>query len=54
MADDFKGHFEMQNGALCHPLTVLDDHSRFLVGLQACQVERSKRVKIHLTRIFEE
>jgi len=51
---DFKGHFEMQNGALCHPLTVLDDHSRFLIGLQACQVERSKRVKIHLTRIFEE
>lgn len=28
---DFKGHFEMTNGSLCHPLTVLDDHSRFVV-----------------------
>jgi transposase InsO family protein len=51
---DFKGHFEMQNGARCHPLTVLDDHSRFLVGLQACPAERSKRVKIQLEHIFEQ
>jgi transposase InsO family protein len=28
---DFKGHFEILNGR-CHPLTVLDDHSRFCVG----------------------
>jgi transposase InsO family protein len=51
---DFKGHFEMANGALCHPLTVLDDHSRFLVGLKACQAERSKTVKPRLESIFEE
>jgi transposase InsO family protein len=51
---DFKGHFEMANGALCHPLTVLDDHSRFLLGLKACQAERSKTVKYHLESIFEE
>lgn len=51
---DFKGHFEMVNGALCHPLTILDDHSRFLVGLKACQAERSKTVKYHLESIFEE
>lgn len=51
---DFKGHFEMANGALCHPLTVLDDHSRFLVGLKACHAERSKTVKFRLESIFEE
>lgn len=51
---DFKGHFEMMNGGTCHPLTVLDDASRFLVGLQACAAERSKGVKLHLERIFEQ
>ncbi len=50
---DFKGHFEMANGALCHPLTVIDDHSRFLLGLRACHAERSKTVKTHLEGIFE-
>ena len=50
---DFKGCFEMANGMVCHPLTVLDDHSRFLVGLQACHAERSRRVKHHLEGIFE-
>lgn len=51
---DFKGHFEMANGSLCHPLTVLDDYSRFLVGLKACHAERSQAVKIRLESIFEE
>jgi transposase InsO family protein len=50
---DFKGHFEMANGMACHPLTVLDDHSRFLVGLRACHAERSRSVKQHLEGIFE-
>ena len=50
---DYKGHFEMGNGALCHPLTVLDDHSRFLIGLKACHAERSKIVRIHLEIIFD-
>ena len=30
---DFKGHFALHHGR-CHPLTVLDDHSRFAVGLR--------------------
>ena len=51
---DFKGHFEMMNGGTCHPLTILDDHSRFLVGLKACYAERSKKVKTCLESIFEE
>ena len=30
---DFKGHFALVRSGRCHPLTVLDDHSRFCLGL---------------------
>ena len=33
---DFKGYLAQEGGGYCHPLTVLDAHSRFLVGLRAC------------------
>lgn len=36
---DFKGHFAMEEGRRCHPLTVLDDHSRYNVVLKACSGE---------------
>ena len=49
---DFKGHFEMANGFLCHPLTVIDDHSRFLIGLKACPYQHSRAVREHLKDIF--
>lgn len=49
---DFKGHFALTTGQRCHPLTVLDDHSRFLVGLQACARENHKTVQECLTNIF--
>lgn len=32
---DFKGHFALRQGR-CHPLGVLDDHSRYNVRLAAC------------------
>jgi transposase InsO family protein len=48
---DFKGHFPTASGR-CHPLTVLDDHSRYCVGLVACTNERSETVQSHLTTIF--
>lgn len=48
---DFKGHFSLENG-VCHPLTVLDDHSRFLVGVHACGNQRWQTVQGHLTPIF--
>ena len=48
---DFKGHFAMGEGR-CHPLTVLDDHSRFALGLAACGDERGKTVQGQLTSIF--
>ena len=48
---DFKGHFPTGSGR-CHPLTVLDDHSRFALGLQACANERTETVRECLTAIF--
>ncbi len=48
---DFKGHFAMTVGR-CHPLTVLDDHSRYCVGLQACGNERGLTVRSRLTGLF--
>lgn len=51
---DFKGYFALQAGGYCHPLTVLDDHSRFLVGLKACPNETHATVKSQLTAIFEQ
>lgn len=50
---DFKGHFAMLSGR-CHPLTVLDDHSRFCLGLKACADETGRTVKEHLQGIFRQ
>jgi len=49
---DYKGHFAAQKGR-CHPLTVLDDHSRYSLGLEACSDEKTLTVRQRLTRIFE-
>lgn len=49
---DFKGHVGMTRGGRCHPLTVLDDHSRYCVGLEACVDEREETVRTRLTRLF--
>ena len=49
---DFKGHFPLTSGGRCHPLTVLDDHSRFALGLEACGDEQSRTVQRRLTSIF--
>ena len=51
---DFKGHFAIQTGQRCHPLTVLDDHSRFVVCLKACENEKGVLVQQHLTTIFRQ
>ena len=48
---DFKGHVPLRSGRL-HPLTVLDDHSRFSVVLAACADERTDTVRTCLTEAF--
>ena len=50
---DFKGHFPLEAGR-CHPLTVLDDHSRFSLTIGACRDEQAKTVAMWLERLFEE
>jgi transposase InsO family protein len=51
---DFKGHFALSSGdaGRCHPLTVLDDYSRFNLCLAACGDEQSSTVRAALTRTF--
>jgi transposase InsO family protein len=49
---DFKGHFAMDSGR-CHPLTVLDDHSRFNIVLHALDCERREPVQRVLQAAFE-
>jgi transposase InsO family protein len=48
---DFKGHFATNQGR-CHPLTVLDDHSRYSLGLVACSDEKTLTVRQRLITIF--
>ncbi len=50
---DFKGHFQTDTGA-CYPLTLLDDHSRFNIGLVACSNETRETVQRHLVSIFRQ
>ena len=49
---DFKGHFALSQGTRCHPLTLLDDHSRFSLLIQACADEQSSTVKQALITVF--
>ncbi len=49
---DFKGHMPTADGACCHPLTVIDDHSRFALCLAACANEQAATVKTHLETTF--
>jgi transposase InsO family protein len=48
---DFKGHFATQTGR-CHPLTALDDHSRYNLILAACADERGQTVRAELENAF--
>ncbi|WP_157835109.1 helix-turn-helix domain-containing protein, partial [Serratia sp. H1n] len=49
---DFKGHFPFAEGR-CHPLTLLDDHSRFSLCLAHCPDERRVTVQSQLIAVFE-
>lgn len=49
---DFKGYFSLISGGYCHPLVVLDDHSRFLVCLKACGNEQLETVRTALIEAF--
>jgi transposase InsO family protein len=48
---DFMGHRPLAQDRV-HPLTLLDDHSRFALTLTACADEQQRTVEDHLTRVF--
>ncbi len=48
---DFKGDFAVRHGR-CYPLTVLDDHSRFVVGLHACADNATDTTQMALVPVF--
>jgi transposase InsO family protein len=49
---DFKGWIRLSGGGRCHPLTVIDDHSRFAACLQACADQQGTTVQEHLVASF--
>lgn len=49
---DFKGNFPTMAGR-CHPLTVIDDHSRFNLTIAACAQTSTPYVQDHLQRVFQ-
>lgn len=49
---DFKGHTPLTDGRRCHPLTMVDDHSRYALCLKACANEQRLDVQKHLTETF--
>jgi transposase InsO family protein len=49
---DFKGRFPLGDRQMCHPLTMVDDHSRYALCLQACSNEQAETVQQHLERTF--
>jgi putative transposase len=50
---DFKGWVRLANGSPCHPLTVVDDHSRYVPCLKACADEQAMTVQGHLQTTFQ-
>lgn len=42
---DFKGRTQLTCGKWCYPLTIIDDHSRFAIAIEACLDERMQTVR---------
>jgi transposase InsO family protein len=49
---DFKGWKSLSGGGRCHPLTVVDDHSRYALVLEACANQQGSTVQGLLQRTF--
>lgn len=49
---DFKGHVGLADGCRLHPLTVLDDHSRYAIVLCACADQKTDTVRTALIDAF--
>jgi len=50
---DFKGDFVMSNEKRCFPLTIVDDHSRYNICLDALSNQQYNLVRRHLKVVFK-
>lgn len=50
---DYKGHFTLQNGEVCHPLNIIDDHSRFNLCCEALHTETFEEIMPVMKRLFQ-
>ena len=51
---DFKGQFSMGNGRLCYPLTLSDNHSRYILACQGLYGIKLEGVKPVYERLFQQ
>ena len=51
---DFKGHFAMANGQRCHPLNIIDDHSRYNLCCEPMRTETYMEIRPVMERVFKE
>jgi transposase InsO family protein len=51
---DFKGHFALGDKTRCYPLTLTDQHTRYLLQCEGMTEPRFEPVQQHLTRAFRE
>jgi putative transposase len=51
---DFKGHFRTRDGIYCYPLTVADQHTRYLLGCQGLLSTQGHGVRPIFERLFRE
>jgi transposase InsO family protein len=51
---DYKGQFRLGNGQYCYPLTVTDNHSRYLLASQGLEGTLLGPTKAVFTRLFKE
>jgi transposase InsO family protein len=51
---DFKGHFRTRDGIYCYPLTVADQHTRYLLAYQGLLSTKGHGVRPVFDRLFHE
>lgn len=51
---DFKGEYKLESGGCCYPLGIIDDQSRYCVGLYSLRRPRYEGVRARLWETFEQ
>jgi transposase InsO family protein len=51
---DYKGQFRLRNGTYCYPLTITDQFSRYIVGIEAMECISAEDARTVCERLFRE